>query len=235
MVPGRRVFVVLFYVAVGALYESLVWSGWGAIMTRFPTPYAVPIFDVPFALVAIGIGYLCLERHRLRQDARSAGMGTSLWLTALLALSHVLAQPDYPANPGVNAGIAPYFFFLSYFAGLVGIGLAAHCGERGFPLTGRGRLAIGAGAVVLSGALMTAVLHVLPLLPPVAGGRFTPFGLGAGDFVLATAGVWALSGGLRRYVARDPFGGDFLLPSFLLDPRLPRFPLPPLCFTLSWY
>jgi len=215
MVPGRRVFVVLFYVAVGALYESLVWSGWGAIMTRFPTPYAVPIFDVPFALVAIGIGYLCLERHRLRQDARSAGMGTSLWLTALLALSHVLAQPDYPANPGVNAGIAPYFFFLSYFAGLVGIGLAAHCGERGFPLTGRGRLAIGAGAVVLSGALMTAVLHVLPLLPPVAGGRFTPFGLGAGYFVLATAGVWALSGGLRRYVARDPFGGYFLLAAFL--------------------
>src|SRR3989441_5977686 len=230
MVPGRRVFLVLFYVAVGALYESLVWFRWGAIMTRFPTPYAVPIFDVPFALVAVGIGYLCLERHRLRQDARSAGMGGTLWLTALLALSHVLAQPDYPANPGVNAGIAPYFFFLSYFAGLVGIGLAAHCGERGFPLTGRGRLAIGAGAVVLSGALMTAVLHVLPLLPPVAGGRFTPFGLGAGYFVLATAGVWALSGGLRRYVARDPFGGGFLPPSVLLVLRLPGLLPPPVCF-----
>jgi len=145
MVFGRRVFVVLLSVAVGVFYESLVWFGWGAMMPRFPTPYAVPIFDVPFALVAVGIGYLCLERHRLRQDARSAGMGTTLWLTALLALSHVLAQPDYPANPGVNAGIAPYFFFLSYFAGLVGIGLAAHCGERSFPLTGRGRLAIGAG------------------------------------------------------------------------------------------
>jgi len=69
MVPGRRVFLVLFYVAVGALYESLVWFRWGAMMQRFPTPYAVPIFDVPFALVAVGIGYLCLERHRLRQDA----------------------------------------------------------------------------------------------------------------------------------------------------------------------
>src|SRR2546430_3130712 len=49
------------------------------------------------------------------------------------------------------------------------------------------------------------------LLPPVAGGRFTPFGLGAGYFVLFTAGLWALSGGLRRYAARDPFGGYFLL------------------------
>jgi len=52
--------------------RSLVWFGWGALLPRFPTPYAVPIFDVPFALVAVGIGYLCLERHRLRQDARSA-------------------------------------------------------------------------------------------------------------------------------------------------------------------
>src|SRR5437879_13202531 len=160
MVLGRRVLVVLLYVAIGVFYEGLVWFGWGALMPRFPTPYAVPIFDVPFALVAIGIGYLCLERHRLRQDARSAGMGTSLWLTALLALSHVLAQPDYPANPGVNAGIAPYFFFLSYFAGLVGIGLAAHCVAGGFPLTGRGRFAIGAGAVVLSGAVMISELPV---------------------------------------------------------------------------
>src|SRR5947208_10629270 len=235
MVPGRRVFIVLFYVTVGALYESLVWSGWGAMMSRFATPYAVPIFDVPFALVAIGIGYLCLERHRLRQDARSAGMGTTLWLTALLALSHVLAQPDYPANAGVNAGIAPYFFFLSYFAGLAGIGLAAHCAERSFPLTGRGRLTIGAGAVVLSGALMTAVLYVRPLLPPVAGGRFTPFGLGAGYFVLATAGVWALSGGLRRYVARDPFGGYFLLAAFLWILGLLGFLLHPFRYSIPWY
>src|SRR5438034_313381 len=199
MVSIRRLFIVLLCVAAGVLYESLVWFGWGAMMPRFPTPYAVPIFDVPFALVAVGVAYLCLERHRLRQDARSAGMGTTLWLTALLALAHVFTQPDYPANPGVNPGIAPYFCFLSYFAGLVGIGLAAHCGERSFPLTGRGRLAIGAGIVVLSGALMVVVLQVRPILPPVAGGRFTPFGLGAGYFVLFTAGLWALSGGLRRY------------------------------------
>jgi signal transduction histidine kinase/CheY-like chemotaxis protein len=230
-----RHFIVLFYVAVGVLYESLVAFGWGAMTPRFPTPYAVPIFDVPFALVAVGIGYLCLERHRLRQDARSAGMGTTLWLTALLALSHVLAQPDYPANPGVNAGIAPYFFFLSYFAGLAGIGLAAHCGERSFPLTARGRLAIGAAVVVLTGVLMTIVLHVRPLLPPVAAGRFTPFGLGAGYFVLATAGVWALSGGLRRYAARDPFGGYFLLAAFIWILGLLGFLLHPVRYSIPWY
>jgi len=114
---------VLLYVAVGVLYESLVSVGWGAMMSRFPRPYAVPI---------------C-------QDTRSAGMGTTLWLTALLGLSHVLAQPDYPANAGVNAGIAPYLFFLSHVAGLAGIGLAAHWGERSFPLTGRGRLVIVGG------------------------------------------------------------------------------------------
>src|SRR5436309_458333 len=235
MVSSRRVFVVLLCVAAGVLYESLVWFGWCAMMPRFPTPYAVPIFDLPFALVAVGIGYLCLERHRLRQDARSAGMGSTLWLTALLALSHILAQPDYPANPGVNAGIAPYFFFLSYFAGLAGIGVAAHCGERGFPLTGRGRLAIGAAVVVLSGVLMTAVLHVRPLLPPVAGGRFTPFGLGAGYFVLATAGVWALWGGLRRYAARDAFGGYFLLAAFIWILGLLGFLLHPFRYSIPWY
>src|SRR3989440_9896753 len=191
MVSAPRVLLVLLYVTVGVLYESLVWFGSGAITPRFPTPYAVPIFDVPFALVAVGIGYLCLERHRLRQDARSAGMGAPLWLTAPLAPSHVLAQPDYPANPGVNAGIAPYFFFLSYFAGLAGIGLAAHCGERGFPLTGRGRLAIGAAVVVLSGVLMTAVLPVRPLLPPVAGRRVPPLALGAGCFLPPPPPVWA--------------------------------------------
>src|SRR5260370_407126 len=71
------------------------------------------------------------------------------------------------------------------------------------------------GMVGAGGLLMIAVLHGRALLPPVAGGRFTPFGLGAGSFVLATAGVWALSGGLRRYVARDAFGAYFLLAAFV--------------------
>jgi len=82
---------------------------------------------------------------------------------------------------------------------------------------------------------MTAVLHVRPLLPPVAGGRFTPFGLGAGYFVLATAGVWALSGGLRRYAARDPFGGYFFLAAFIWILGLLGFLLHPFRYSIPWY
>src|SRR5256885_14560102 len=144
MVSAPRVLLVLLYVTVGVLYESLVWFGSGAITPRFPTPYAVPIFDTPFALVAVGVGYLCLERHRLRQDFRSAGMGVTLWLTALLALAHILAQPDYPANPGVNAGIAPYFFLLSYLTGLAATVLPRHFGERASALAERPRLTMAA-------------------------------------------------------------------------------------------
>jgi len=147
------------------VYEAVFCLGSPGLPRRFVIPYAVPIFDTPFALVAIGIGYLCLERHRLRQDVRSAGLGTTLGLTALLALAHILAQPDYPGTPGVNAGIAPYFFFLSYLAGLAGIGLAAHSGDRSFSLTDRTRLWIGAVVVALSVVVVVGVIEVRPLLP----------------------------------------------------------------------
>src|SRR5213593_4969436 len=158
-------FPILVGAVFGLVYElSIVFAG-GRIARPLATPYAVPIFDTPFALVAVGVGYLCLERHRLRQDFRSAGMGVTLWLTALLALAHILAQPDYPANPGVNAGIAPYFFLLSYLTGLAGIGLAGHFGERSFQLTDRARFGIGAVVVLLSLAVVVGVIEVRPLLP----------------------------------------------------------------------
>src|SRR5438034_2390005 len=237
MVSAPRVLLVLLYVTVGVLYESLVWFGSGAITPRFPTPYAVPIFDVPFALVAVGIGYLCLERHRLRQDARSAGMGGTLWLTALLALSHVLAQPDYPANPGVNAGIAPYFFLLSYLTGLAGIGLAGHFGERAFALAERAWLKIAVAVAALSGLLAASVLEVHPILPSLVmpPGKFTPFGLAATGFVIGTAGVGALWGGLRRYLARDPFAGYLLLAAYIWTVGLLGFLLCPFRYSIPWY
>src|SRR5262249_35144315 len=134
---------------------------------RYPIPYAVPIFDAPFALVGIGIAFLCLERHRLRQDSQSAALGVATFLAALLAIAHVLAQPDYPGTPGVHAGIAPYFFFLSYLAGLIGIGLASHYGDRCLVLSARGRLLIALGAVALMGGLVLGVLQARPLLPPL--------------------------------------------------------------------
>ena len=63
---------VLLGLVIGLAYEAAVFVASGGRTRRVPSPYAVPIFDTPFALVAVGIGYLCLERHRLRQDFRSA-------------------------------------------------------------------------------------------------------------------------------------------------------------------
>ena len=66
---GRRVPLLITIVAtIGIVYEALLIFTSFLAPYRFPIPYAVPIFDVPFVLVATGVGYLCLERHRLRQD-----------------------------------------------------------------------------------------------------------------------------------------------------------------------
>ena len=230
-------FPILVGAVFGLVYElSIVFAG-GRIARPLATPYAVPIFDTPFALVAVGVGYLCLERHRLRQDFRSAGMGVTLWLTALLALAHILAQPDYPANPGVNAGIAPYFFLLSYLTGLAGIGLAGHFGERAFALAERAWLKIAVAVAALSGLLAASVLEVHPILPSLVmpPGKFTPFGLAATGFVIGTAGVWALWGGLRRYLARDPFAGYLLLAAYIWTAGLLGFLLCPFRYSIPWY
>src|SRR5947209_20399615 len=230
-------FPILVGAVFGLVYElSIVFAG-GRIARPLATPYAVPIFDTPFALVAVGVGYLCLERHRLRQDFRSAGMGVTLWLTALLALAHILAQPDYPANPGVNAGIAPYFFLLSYLTGLAGIGLAGHFGERAFALAERAWLKIAVAVAALSGLLAASVLEVHPILPSLVmpPGKFTPFGLAATGFVIGTAGVWALWGGLRRYLARDPFAGYLLLAAYIWTAGLLGFLLHPFRYSIPWY
>ena len=75
---GPRVPLLLVLVAmVGLAYEALLVFTSVLTSYRFPIPYAVPLFDIPFVLVATGIAYLCLERHRIRQDFQSAAMGTS--------------------------------------------------------------------------------------------------------------------------------------------------------------
>src|SRR5215467_14591291 len=117
---------------------------------RFPIPYAVPIFDTPFVLAALAVGYLCLERHRLLQDFRSAAMGMTLWLGALLAFAHILAQPDYPETPGVNPGLAPYFFLASYLTGFLSIGRATHYGYLELRLSDSQRLKLGIGVFITS-------------------------------------------------------------------------------------
>src|SRR2546425_5364199 len=190
---GVSNFPLWFVVALAAAYEILILLRSGpAAPYRYPTPFAIPIFDTPFALVAIGIGYLCLERHRLRQDLESAAIGVTLWLTALLAFAHILAQPDYPANPGVNPGIAPYYFFACFFAGFLGIGLAAHHGDRSFPLTDRGRFWITTGVFALGLVLILAVPRVRPLLPSLVmpPGKLTPFTLWSTSLVLGAFALW---------------------------------------------
>ena len=95
-------------ILAGLVYEVVLFFTPVLAPYRFPIPYAVPIFDTPFALVGLGVAYLCLERHRLRQDVQSVALGATLWLTGLLALAHIFTQPDYPGTPGVHAGVAPY-------------------------------------------------------------------------------------------------------------------------------
>src|SRR5262250_871968 len=92
---GQRVPLLLLLVAmVGLAYEAVLAFTSVLAPYRFPIPYAVPLFDIPFVLVATGIAYLCRERHRVRQDFQSAALGTSLFMAALLATGHILTQPD---------------------------------------------------------------------------------------------------------------------------------------------
>jgi signal transduction histidine kinase len=214
--PREALYIpLLVLVGLGLAYEAILLFTTWLEPYRFRTPYAIPTFDTPFALVAIGIGYLCLERHRLRQDLESAALGTTLWLTALLAISHIVAQPDYPGNPGVNPGTAPYYFFACFFAGLAGIGLAARHGERPFPLSGRGRFWVGVAVLAFGIALALAVPYIRPALPSLVmpPGRFTPFTLWSTTLILGAFAVWVFWGGRKRFFARerDPFASYLLL------------------------
>ena len=64
--PMERSILLLATALVAILYEAILLFTPLLAPYRFPIPYAVPIFDGPFALMAIGVAYLCLERHRLR-------------------------------------------------------------------------------------------------------------------------------------------------------------------------
>lgn len=206
---------------------------------RFPIPYSVPIFDSPFILAAVAVGYLCMERHRLRQDYRSAYLGVALWLAALFALAHILTQPDYPEGTGVNPGVAPYFFILSYLASFASVALAVHQGDRPLPLSERGKLWIGLGVLCLSGSVVIAVLQLHSWLPPlvVKPGRYTPFGIwvaGTGNGALA---VWAFWGGVKKFWGRerDWFAGFLLLAALIWILGLTGLLLYPFRYSVSWY
>src|SRR6266581_2580809 len=160
--PMERSILLLATALVAILYEAILLFTPLLAPYRFPIPYAVPIFDTPFALMAIGVAYLCLERHRLRQDAQSAALGMTLWVAGLLALAHIFAQPDYPGTPGVHAGVAPYFFSLSYLGTFMGVALSTTYGQRPFRLSDRARILLGVALTVLAIALVFGVLRIQP-------------------------------------------------------------------------
>jgi len=237
---GQRVPLLLVLVAaVGLAYEALLLFTSVLTPYRFPIPYAVPLFDIPFVLVATGIAYLCRERQRIRQDFQSAALGTSLFLAALLATGHILMQPDYPFAPGVNPGIAPYLFFSSYLVALTGVALGMQYEARQFPLTERDRTMVILGCVLLSAVIMVVVRLVTPLLPSlVMPGRLTPFAVWTAGLVNGVVAVWALLAWQRGpSEARAPHGFVNLLAlaAFVWVLGLVGFLLFPYRYGVSWY
>jgi signal transduction histidine kinase len=238
---GQRVPLLLVLVAtVGLAYEALLLFTSVLTPYRFPIPYAVPLFDIPFVLVAAGIAYLCRERHRIRQDFQSAAVGTSLFLAALLAIGHILAQPDYPFAQGVNPGIAPYLFFASYLAALAGVALGTQYEDRQLPLTERDRTMVIVGCVVLSAVIVVMVRIVSPLLPSLVmpPGRLTPFAVSTAGIVNGAVAAWALWAWQRRLSqarTQQGFLSLLALAAFVWILGLFGFLLFPYRYGVSWY
>src|SRR5256886_11486754 len=109
---GPRSVLTVLLALSGLVYFGVVTLTSLLAPYRFAIPYAVPIFDTPFVLAAIGVGYLCWERHRVRQDVRSASLGAALWLAGLLGAAPIPAQPGSPRTAASNPGLPPDFFFL---------------------------------------------------------------------------------------------------------------------------
>ena len=225
---------------VGLAYEGLLLFTPVLTPYRFPIPYAVPLFDIPFVLVATGIAYLCLERHRVRQDFQSAAIGTALFVAALLAVGHILTQPDYPFTPDVNPGIAPYLFFASYLAALTGVALGTHYADHQLALTDRDRTTIIVSCVALSVVIAFLVYIVCPLLPVLVmrPGRLTPFAVwsaGILNGVVAVWAFWAWRRRLRQAGGQDGFVNLLALAAFVWVVGLLGFLLFPYRYAVSWY
>jgi signal transduction histidine kinase/ActR/RegA family two-component response regulator len=205
----------------------------------FHAPYAIPAMDAPFAIVAIGVGYLCLERHRLRNDVQSAALGNMLWLAALLTVAHILSQPDNSVTGGMPAGVAPYLFLSSYLAVFLGVGLATHGGGRPCPLSDRGRLWLGLFTLGVAGLVVGAVLLVQPLLPSAVAtpGRLTPFEVSMYAATSGSAVIWAFLGARRnrRSGETDPFSGALLLAVVIWLVGFVGLLILPVRYGIPWY
>ena len=231
--------LVVILILGGALYELILLLTPLFARYRFPIPYAVPIFDTPFALAALGIAYLAFERHRLRNDVQSVALGASLLLTGLLAIAHIFAQPDYPGTPGVHAGVAPYFFFLSYLGTFTGIALSTAYGHRAFPLSDRARVFLVFGLVLVAAGLMFAVVKIRPVLPSfvMPPGRVTPFAVWTAGPLIGIAAIGAFVGSARRIrvAESDLFARLFFIASLIWTVGLLGFLIYPYRYGVSWY
>jgi PAS domain S-box-containing protein len=204
---------------------------------RFPIPYAVPIFDAPVVVVALGVSYMCFERHRVRQDWRSAVLGSALAVEAILAAAHILTQPDYPGTPGMDPGIAPYFFFLSYLAAFTGIALAMERRERYFVVSDRRLVGIIVSAACLGILIVLAVLVLRPLLPSpfVRPGRFSPMAIWGGGLANGGMAAWALWRARKTRATDDWFAPFLLVAGGIWLIGLTGFLLAPVRYGISWY
>ncbi len=236
--PGRAVsFLLLAILLLGLAYQAILIFSPLLHPYRFPIP--VPIFDTPFVLAALVVGYLCLERHRLLQDFRSAALGLTLWLGALLAIAHILAQPDYAWTRVIHPAVAPYFFFLSYLTAVASVALATHYGNRQLPLRDRARFWVGVGVFYVGILLVIAIRQIHPWLPSldVPPGRIAPFAIWIAGGANGLFGVWALWGGMKRFWGReqDAFAGFLLLAALIWVFGLGGFLLFPFRDAVSWY
>jgi signal transduction histidine kinase len=173
-----------------------------------PVPYALPVLEGSFALVGMGVAYLCLERHRLRQDLRSVALGVALWVTSLLALAHLLAQPEY-AGATLGAEVAGCLFLVSFLVALAGAAIVTHGGRRKFALGDTALALIAGGGVAITAGLVALVWQAPGLLPGLVApsGRLSPMMLTAASVGTAALGFW----GLHRFPrSRQPGETEFL-------------------------
>jgi signal transduction histidine kinase/CheY-like chemotaxis protein len=206
---------------------------------RFRAPYAVTALEAPFAIVAIGVGYLCLERHRLRNDLQSAALGNMLWLAALLTVAHMLTISDDAIASGMPPGVASALFLSSYLAVFVGVGLATHGGARRFVLHDAARLWLGLAVFGAAGAIVAALIVMHPMMPAVAGtrGRLTPLEVAMYAATAGSAVIWAFLGARRnrRSGQTDPLSGALLLAVLIWLVGFVGFLIFPVRYGIPWY
>ena len=181
---------LLLVAGLGVAYEAVLVFSSVLDHELFHAPSVTAAFDASLALMAAGIGSLCMERHGRRQDLGSAAIGAAMWLTVPVALARLAAPSD---DPGVTS---------SLLVGLTGLAVAIGHGARPFALDERRRWVAAAGALV-AGLLMALAVSASGAAPSALA-RWTA------GVVTAALAAWAFWGA-RRLEGRDPLADSLLL------------------------